>query len=141
MKQGLWLLILLAACGADAAGTAEYPIRSSNEADGTKIGWYVSDAHFLKTPKWIFDGKNSPPLDMPAAHQRAYDWLKRSFPKMSSFKLRSYGLFSSGNSRAPDRWYYTFDFVGDLDGSMVMNSRFSVVVLMDGEIVEPREVK
>lgn len=98
MKQGLWVFLLLATCSADTATTSEYPIRSSHEEDGGQIGWYVSDAQFLKTPEWKFDGKSSAPLDMPTAYQRAYDWLKRSFPKMSSFRLRSYGLSTSGNS-------------------------------------------
>ena len=60
---------------------------------------------------------------------------------MSSFKVRSYGLSTAGSYGAPNRWYYKFDFASDLDGSMVMNSRFSVMVLMDGSSIEPRKVK
>ena len=141
MKHGLWAFLLLAACSADTATTHEHPIRSSYEDDGSQIGWYVSDDQFLKMPEWKFDPKSPAPLDLSTAHQRAHEWLKKSFPKMSSFKLRSYSLSTSGNSRASNRWYYTFDFFGDLDGSMVMNSRFSVMVLMDGTVVEPRKVK
>ena len=141
MKHGLWALLLVAACSGETATTHEHPIRTSYEEDGGEIGWYVSDTQFMKTPEWKFDGQSSPPLGMPSAYQNAYTWLKKSFPKMSGFKVRSYGLSTAGSSRAPNRWYYTFDFVGDFDGSMVMNSRFSVMVLMDGSIIEPRKVK
>ncbi len=141
MKHGLWALLLLVACSGETAPTYEHPIRTSYEDDGGEIGWYVSDSMFMKTPEWKFDGKSSAPLGMPSAYQTAYGWLKKTFPKMSGFKVRSYGLSTAGSSMAPNRWYYTFDFVGDLDGSMVMNSRFSVMVLMDGSVVEPRKIK
>jgi len=141
MKHGLWALLLLVACTGATATTHEHPIRTSYEDDGGEIGWYVSDVQFMKTPEWKFDGESSAPLGMPSAYQSAYGWLKKTFPKMSGFKVRSYGLSTAGSSRAPNRWYYTFDFVGDLDGSTVMNSRFSVMVLMDGSVIEPRKIK
>lgn len=78
---------------------------------------------------------------MSDAYSRAYAWLQNAFPKMSSFRLHSYGLSTAGSSRAPNRWYYTFDFFGDVDGSTVTNSKFSVMVLMDGTVIEPRESK
>ena len=141
MKQGLWACLVFAICGVSAAATYEHPIRTSYEDDGGEIGWYVSDTQFMKTPEWKFDGQSSPPLSMPDAYKRAYAWLKKSFPKIDSFGVRSYGLSTAGSSRAPNRWYYTFDFSGNLDGSMVMNSRFSVMVLMDGSVIEPRKIK
>jgi hypothetical protein len=139
MIRVIFMLAFLGACSAESASDHEHPIRTSYSEDGKEIGWYVSDSKFNETPEWKFDGKSSPPLSMPDAYQRAYVWLEESFPKMSSFKLRSYGLSTAGSSRAPNRWYYTFDFFGDLDGSMVTNSKFSVMVLMDGTVVAPRE--
>jgi len=141
MKHGVLAILMAAICGLASAATHEHPIRTSYEEDGREIGWYVSDSQFLKTPEWKFDGRTDPPLSMPVAYSRAYGWLQKAFPKMSSFRLRSYGLSTAGSSRAPNRWYYTFDFFGDMDGSTVTNSKFSVMVLMDGTIVEPREIK
>jgi hypothetical protein len=143
MKYGILGLLLMAICGLASALPPEpqHAIRTASENDGREIGWFVSDAQFLKTPEWKFDGRSEPPLSMPVAYSRAYAWLKKSFPKMSSFRLRSYELSTAGSSRAPNRWYYAFDFFGDVDGSTVTNSKFSVMVLMDGTVIEPRETK
>ncbi len=141
MKYELLALVMLMAAGTAAAATHEHPIRTSYQEDGSELGWYVSDDQFLRTPEWKFDGKSLPPLAMADAHQRAHAWLKKTFPKMSSFRLREYSVSTAGSSRAPNRWYYTFEFLGDLDGSMVTNSRFSVMVLMDGTIIEPKTTR
>ena len=138
MKRGLLTLTLLAACEVASAAPYEHAIRTAYQEDGTEIEWHVSDAQFLKTPEWKFDGKSSPPFGMSDAYQRAHAWLKKTFPKMSSFRLREYSVSTAGSSRVPNRWYYTFEFFGDLDGSVVTNSRFSVMVLMDGTIIEPK---
>jgi hypothetical protein len=137
----LCIALLLIASSASAAPSSEYAIRSTHTESGEEIAWYVSDARLSSTPEWKFDARTGVPLPMPAAYERANTWLKSSFPKIGSFRLRSYTVASSGNSLAPNRWYYVFDFVGDVDGSTVSNAKFSVMVLMDGTVVEPRAKK
>lgn len=141
MKHGVLAILMIAMCAVAAAAPLEFPLRSSSTEDGREIGWYVSDSQFMKTPEWKFDGRTDPPLAMPDAYSRAYAWLQNTFPKMSSFRLHSYELSTAGSSRVQNRWYYMFDFFGDMDGSTVSNSKFSVMVLMDGTVVEPREGK
>ena len=141
MKRGFVALLLLSVVWTASAASYEHAIRTSYQEDGSELNWYVSDDQFMRTPEWKFDGKSSPPFPMGEAYQRAKAWLNKSFPKMSSFKLREYSVSSAGSSRAPNRWYYTFDFMGDLDGSIVTNSRFSVMVLMDGTVIEPKSKK
>ena len=139
MKHSFSGILLMVVCGFASAATPQHAIRTAYEEDGREIGWYVSDSQFLKTPEWKFDGRSEPPLSMPVAYSRAYGWVQKAFPKMSSFRLRSYELSTAGSSRVQNRWYYTFDFFGELDGSTVTNSKFSVMVLMDGTIIEPRQ--
>lgn len=55
--------------------------------------------------------------------------------------MRSYCVEQAGNSGTPNRWYYTFDFVGTMDGTEVYGGPFTAMVLMDGTIIEPREMK
>jgi len=124
-----------------ARAGCEYPIRSFTDANGKKTGYFISGERLAATPEWVFDGTTLPPLSLPDAYRIANRWIAQKYPKMDSFRMRSYSVDEGGNSGAPNRWYYTLDFVGTMDGTEVYGGLFMAMVLMDGTIVEPREVK
>jgi hypothetical protein len=92
----------------------------------------------------VFDGATLPPLSLAGAYRIASRWIAQKYSKMDSFRVRSYSVEDAGHSGARNRWYYTFDFVGTLNGAEVYgapSTAFTAMVLMDGTIIEPREMK
>jgi hypothetical protein len=135
------LLALVALHFTSALASDEYPIRRFTDANGKQTGYFITRERLAATPEWIFDGKTLPPLPLADAYRIASQWIAKKYPTMDSFRVRSYAVEQAGNSGAPNRWYYTFDFVGVMNGAEVYGGPFTAMVLMDGTIIEPREIK
>jgi hypothetical protein len=98
MRHAVLRILLLAMCGIASAAASppghEHAIRTAYEEDGREIGWYVSDAQFLETPQWKFDGRSDPPLSMPVGRILARSCLgAQSVPKdefVPTSKLRAF---------------------------------------------------
>ena len=135
------IFIFVALAVATATASDEYPIRSFTDANGKRTGYFISRERLAATPEWVFDGRTLPPLSLPDAYRIASRWIAQKYPKIDSFRMRSYSVEEAGHSGAPNRWYYTFDFIGRLDGTDVYGGPFMAMVLMDGTVIEPREMK
>ena len=122
-------------------------IRSAPGPGGKQLAWYVTEAEWARAPKWVFDGKSPAPLPLSDAYPKAYDSIRKRFPKSGDFHLYRYSLNEFSNTTAPNGWYYTFDFFMPRPRGTEVRANESfgpwgvvtVVVLMDGTVIEPRE--
>ncbi len=139
----IFIFVVLAV--ATSPASEEYAIRGCLDANtGKHTGYFISRERVAATPEWVFDGITLPPLSLPDAYRIASQWIAQKYPKIDSFRVRSYSVeeFVQALARGePNRWYYSFEFIGSMDGTDVYAGPFTAMVLMDGTVIEPREVK
>jgi len=73
---------------------------------------------------------------------KATEWIKNRNKKFTEWDIVSISLGKIWDSEIKNKWYYSISVNGtvDVDG-IKANSFFSVIVLMDGTIVEPTSKK
>jgi hypothetical protein len=101
-----------------------------------------------RTPEWA-PGSQDPPLAVTAATRIAVEAGKRRLPKaddiaINSITLRkseSYGRSAGGLGRLV-RWYYEFTVSPIMGGETFHgSSATTIIILLDGSVVEPTPVK
>jgi TonB family protein len=123
------------------------PIAVTNSVarDGTRYQFEISRERASGLPQWDPRAVPDPPLSMNEARKAAESWLASRAPEINAFVLSGLGLFRLfpreplANCAAAGCWYYrmTFDLV--VGGRrLASGGDFTVVVLHDGSIVEPR---
>ena len=90
-----------------------------------------------RTPAWS-EGEEYPPLSPGRAFQIASGRLSKLFPDAEKWRKRRIILHAVG-----DKWVYEIDFIEPLPDGLSVGSigSFSVVVLMNGETIEPKVTK
>ena len=116
-----WLLLVAPLLGYAAGDTNEFQL-STYRANGEKSDWWISTSRVLATPEWK-PGTNSIPLSPDKAFQIAREWcLKKGVvePELTSLMIQPFTRTDVGS-----RFYYNI---------------YCVVVLLDGNVLEPRSV-
>jgi len=107
---------------------------------GKRTVFFTTKQVLEKCPAWKLD--KEPPFPTYKAVGLAQAWIKKKYPKFSSVHTATISISPIWDNDFRDRWYYTVtsEASADLDG-VTANSYFSVIVLMDGTIVEPSAPK
>jgi hypothetical protein len=114
--------------------------------DGTRYFFEISHERTVSLPQWDQRAAPDPPLSMIAARKAAEAWLVTQAPEIKTFEMTNLSLLRMNPTTvltAPCRltgcWYYRMSFDPVAGGrTLFSGGGFTVVVLLDGTIVEPR---
>ena len=102
-------------------------------ADGTTI-WEVTRERFDRQPSWRADAGTPPPLSAADALQAANDWLQKHDTRTNASMMQSASLQRLSGLQ----WYYRIEYALQTATPASASERVTVVVLLDGTVVEPR---
>jgi TonB family protein len=104
--------------------------------DGTRYQYEISQERASGLPRWDQRAGSEPPLSMGVARRAAEAWLTARAPEIKTLELTSLSLL---NLNPAGVWHYRLTFDPLVGGRRLSGGRdFTVVVLLDGSIVEPR---
>lgn len=124
----------------------EVELASDRNGDGTKAFSYVVPMRIIdRQPSWT-PGTQPCPLPLEAAFRVALAWLAHQ-PWKDSVHVRSISLSRDFHSRSA-HWYYSFlfddrvlDETPSPSGVIRAKHPSSLIVLLDGFIVQPKDVR
>jgi TonB family protein len=116
------------------------------EPGGTRSVYEVSEERSSRLPQWDQHATPEPPLSMRAAIQAAEAWLISRNRDIRAFEASNLTLVRVAPAAVPDGvcrrvecWYYRLVFDPVVGGRRLSGSgAFTVIVLMDGSVFEPR---
>ena len=103
-------------------------------ADGVTTIWDVARERFDRQPTWRPDAGTPPPLSVADALQAANDWIQKRESRTSSTLMQSASLQRLSGLQ----WYYRVEYAQQTATPSSASDRVTVVVLLDGTVVEPR---
>jgi TonB family protein len=106
-------------------------------ADGATTIWDVTRERFDRQPSWRPDAGTPPPLSLADALQTANDWVQKREGRTNSTLMQSASLLRLNGLQ----WYYRVDYALQTTTAANASERVTVVVLLDGTVVEPRTEK
>ena len=104
-----------------------------------KSTFYSTTTEVLsRSPSW--DSTGNPPLSLGDATIKARNWIKTKYPSFKTEDVENISLGKIWNQEIKNRWYYTISLRAraTVDGIETENF-FSVIVLLDGNIIDPSE--
>jgi hypothetical protein len=107
-------------------------------ADGKNYDFVVSEIALQKTPEW-FPEKQDPPFTIPQAIAAAKKAALADHPKFDDLVTSSVEIRRVGAFRSKNRWFYRVEFNPVIEGQTFFGNDITVVLLMDGTVVKPRE--
>ena len=140
MKRSLMLFGCIACLAAATLAEGRVRITEHVDADGKSTFWYITPERLAKLPAWKTDAPL--PLPIEKAIAQATAWIKLRHAKFTEWEIVTVSLGKIWDSDTKNRWYYSVSVNGtaNVDGVRA-SSFFSVIVLMDGSVVEPTEQK
>lgn len=126
------LLSFLLACFCNAAHAQDYVAKFYGEHDGKQFEFTVTTRLLENCPEWLSEQEN-PPLSARRALAIASDYLPRLVTNAEAWKAGDIRL-----RPVRDKWVYVVEFSERREG---VKTPFSIVVLMNGEVVEPKITK
>jgi Ca-activated chloride channel family protein len=116
------------------------------EPGGARSVYDVSEEQSSRLPQWDQHATPEPPLSMRAATQAAEAWLISRNREIRAFEASNLMLLRVAPAAVPDGvcghvecWYYRLAFDPVVGGRrLASGGAFTVIVLMDGSVVEPR---
>jgi hypothetical protein len=126
----------------------EVVLTDMTDAKGSRVQFHTDTEALARTPEWN-PGSQDPPLTVVTATRIAIEAGKRRLPKaddiaVNSITLRkseSYGRSAGGLGRLV-RWYYEFTVSPIMGGETFHgSSATTLVILLDGSVIEPSPVK
>lgn len=138
MKLRLAIFGLAVGLAAVAAADERVRITEHRDASGKSTYWFITQEGLTNIPEWKVDGPL--PLPVEKAVAKATEWIKKRNAKFTEWDIVSISLGKIWDSDIKNRWYYSVSVNGtvDVDG-IKANSFFSIIILMDGTIVEPTD--
>ena len=136
MRLCLAFFSLALGCAMVVTADERVRITEHRDANGKSTYWYITQERLAQIPDWKPDV--SLPLPIEKAVGKATEWIKNRSTKFTERDIVTISLGKIWDSEMKDKWYYTISVNGtvNVDG-IKANSFFSVIVLMDGTIVEP----
>lgn len=136
MKQYIIAVLAFTLFAAPALARDVVHLTEHIDEHGKRTVFVTTRAVLEKCPTWKLD--KEPPYPIHKAVAVAQDWIKKKYPKFTSFRIVSVSLSPIWDRNFEDRWYYSVaaSAAADLDG-ISASSYFSVMVLMDGTVVGP----
>jgi hypothetical protein len=132
MRQ-LFILFCLCCCLCTVGHAQDDAVASFNGFhDGKQFDFTVTSAHLANSPEWLGEQDN-PPLAARRALTIASDYLPKLVTNAEKWEARAIRLCP-----VRDRWVYAVEFSERREG---VQAGFVIVVLMNGEVVEPKITK
>jgi hypothetical protein len=131
-----FLLCLLLSIAANAQTTAPTPtVRARATFRSETFQYKLTDADFANTPSWN-EAESEPPLSVKEAVRIARETAPRFVKGAEAWKVRRVELNMLG-----DKWFYRVQLFCTGTSCRELSERsFSVIVKMDGKIVEPKRI-
>ena len=138
MKLRLAIFGLAVGLAAVAVAGERVRITEHRDANGKSTYWFITQEELTNIPEWKVDGPL--PLPVEKAVAKATEWIKKRNAKFTEWDIASITLGKIWDSDVKNRWYYSVSVNGtvDVDG-IKANSFFSIIILMNGTIVEPTD--
>ena len=130
MRQ-LFLLFLLG-CLCTVAHAQDYVAKFNGFHDGKEFEFTVTSELLKNCPEWTAEQDN-PPLSARRALAVASDYLPKLVTNAEAWEVRDIRL-----RPVRDKWVYVLEFWERREG---IQAPFMIVVLMNGEVVEPTITK
>ena len=115
-------------------------LTESIDEHGKRIEYVTTTNVLEKCPTWTVD--KEPPYPIHKAIDVARQWIKKRYPKFTSYKIVNISIRPIWDLSFKERWYYgvTVNAAADLDG-VSASSVFNILVLMNGTVIEPTSPK
>jgi hypothetical protein len=136
MRLCLAFFSLALGCAMVVTADEHVMITEHRDANGKSTYWHITRERLAQIPEWKPDV--SLPLPIEKAAEKATGWIKSRNTKFTELDIVSISLGKIWDSEMKNKWYYSVSVNGavNVDGIRA-NAFFSVIVLMDGTIVEP----
>ena len=135
-------VFFLAVSLARASAAQMSTLATSADQDGRRYVYEISQDRADALPQWDQQATPDPPLSMGEATKAARAWLTSRTPEIKIFELSALNLLNVPARPGTCRrgcWFYRMNFNPVIGGRRLAGGGdFTVVVLMDGSIVEPR---
>jgi TonB family protein len=120
-----------------------FTIATSVDRNSTRFVYEISQERASGLPTWEQQAASEPPLSISEARKTAETWLMSRTPEVKTFELNALSLSRTpappGTCRGGGCWYYRLTFDPVIAGRRLPGAGdFTVIVLIDGSIVEPR---
>jgi hypothetical protein len=110
-------------------------------ANGPTVYEYkVKREVIAKLAEW-FPEKSNPPLGTPEAIAIVKKALRADYPKYDDFITVNLKLQKAVSPKYQNRWFYVIELNPQLNGDIQYRSWITMVILMDGTVVKPVEIK
>jgi TonB family protein len=103
-------------------------------ADGVTTIWDVTRERFDRQPSWRPDAGTPPPFSLADALQASNEWVQKLDARSNPALMQSVSLLRLNGLQ----WYYRVDYAPQTATPANASERVTVVVLLDGTVVEPR---
>jgi hypothetical protein len=120
-------------------GADEVYLWGQGLADGRHFEYVVQKRDFEKVPAWVPE-KDPLPLTIARAIEIAKRVVRADHPEFPDLMPWTIELHQAGSGRR-NIWFYILHFYPVVEGGPSIYSEISVVALMDGTVVKPREKK
>jgi hypothetical protein len=148
----MWLLVVLLAAQPAQAETTPQPsvlmtrYRDADEVtlfgqgtpDGRMFDYTVPKTAFGRLPAWEVE-KDPPPLAIARALEIAKKATRTEHPELMEFMPSTISIHQVGSHDRKTRWFYVINMYPMTNGEPSIDSQVTVVVLMDGTVVKPKE--
>ena len=120
-----------------------FTIATSIDRNDTRYVYEISQGRANGVQPWDPQASSEPPLSISEARKTAETWLTSRTPEVKTFELNALSLSRTpgppGICRGGGCWYYRITFDPVIAGRRLPGAGdFTVIVLIDGSIVEPR---
>jgi TonB family protein len=113
--------------------------------NGQTLAWDIDVTRAMGLPKWNTDGE--PPLSLSEATRLARSWIAGRGPQAGGFVLQSAALLRrplpptpQNQSNDAELWFYQIAYSRDAGVASAQNPPSPAIVLLDGSVLEPREI-
>ena len=136
MKNFLLSILIIFVFTGNGIASEIVQITDHIDENHNRISYRTTKEILGKCPDWKLD--KEPPLPVSTATEIANTWIKKKYPKFNKFSIAAITLSKIWDREYQNKWYYSISVnaFADIDG---INTRsfFSVIILMDGSVVEP----
>ena len=115
-------------------------ITEHRDEKGKNTYYSTSPELLSRSPSWDLTG--NPPLSIEAAVTKAKEWIRTRYPSFIPEEVVNISLGRIYEPEIGNRWYYTVSLQARTTTDGVDTEKFfSVIVLLDGSVVEPSDSK
>jgi hypothetical protein len=140
MKSLITAALFVILFSAQAAADEVVYLMDYTDQNGNRITYETTKETLERCPVWKME--EEVPFPIHKAVEVTTRWAKEKYPNFTDFDIVNISLCQMWEEKHKGTWYYNISINANVDlNGINANSYFSVLVLMDGTIVEPRSSK